>query len=468
MIINKFKIFESLSLESIESGSYLNESEVLDEGIISSVKNFFSRMLGGAVSKIDNLLKKYEEEEEDYWKEWVDARNRFVEAEVLSKESKLDNVDRARYEEQKERIKVLQRQIESNRETINDSIIKRINAIIKDSPRLTDYYEMKKAQLDEEIAKKSYQELKGSTDDEIIHEIFDDVIQKAVDASRKKNKMFKEKYGEEYNKFYEAPDNDNNDDLSVSGIKINDLTTKPLSDLQLKLKQLNPNKLDSLSKYLEKELKKIKEQKDDDIKNVKNRTIDKNAVSREIDDVNKKYKNRIENLQDKINYLDQLLLSSRGSDYTPKKLEVEIKEDPEIVTDKTEEEIGSKKEVDDAVKAVIADTEKVEKKPDIKKVELVLNDKVKKNFQDAKGTIEEAVGKITDSDFLHLKNDLIGLFGKLVFYYNKLNSNVVSKTVEFGLIDFATEIYKFKKSKNLLSKDLSDKDLETLFNKYQK
>ena len=468
MIINKFKIFETLTIESIESGNYLNESELLDEGIVSSVKNFFSRMLGGSVSKIDSLLKKYKDKEEEYWKEWVDARNKYSEADVLSKEGKLDNVDRAKYDEQKERIKVLQRQIESNRRDINDSIVKQVNSIVKDSSRLKDYYEMKRAQLDEEIAKRSYEELKDSSSDESIHEIFDDVIQKAVDASRKKNKMFKEKYGEEYSKFYEAPDNDNDDDLSVAGIKISDLTSKPLADLQSKLKELNPNKLDSLAKYLEKELKKVKEQKDEDVKNLKNKNVDKQVISREIDDINKKYKNQITNLQDKVDYMDQLMLASKGSNYVPKKLDVEIKSNPEIVTDKTEDELGSKETVDTAVKTVISDTEKIEKNPDIKKVELVLNDRVKKNFENAKATIEESVGKIIDSDFAHLKNDMIGLFGKLVFYYKKLNSTIASKTVEFGLIDFATEIYKYKKEKNALSKDLSDKDLETLFAKYQK
>jgi hypothetical protein len=467
MIIDKFKLFESLSIGAIERGEHrtiLNESEMLDEGILSSITNFFSRMLGGSVAKIDKILRRYEDAELEYWIDWADARGKFSEADALSKEAKSDPIQKSKYEEQKERIKKLQSQVEGKRKDILDALTRQANAIIKDSERLKDYWEMKKAKIDEDVARESYKEVKNSTDDETIHQLFDNEIQRAAKIARDKDAKFKEKYGPlSSGKFFDQAPNagsNDDDDLSVAGIKITDLISKPISELQSKLKVIPLDKLDEILKYLEKELKKIKDQRDDDIKNIKGKS-DKDQIGREIDDITKKVKPIIDVMWSKINYIDQLLLANVGIDK-------EIKKNPEMVTDITKKELGAEG-TDKAVTAAIAQTAEVVKKPDVDAVTEVISDQVKKNFDTARGTIEESVGESIDDDaYTHLKNDMIALYGKLVIYYNKLKKGVPSKTLEFGLIDFAAQLYKFKKENDSLKKDLTDDELEKQLDKYSK
>lgn len=443
MIIDKFKLFESLSIGAIERGEYkisLNESEQLDEGVLSSIGNFFSRMLGGAVSKLDKILRKYKDNELDYWTDWADARGRFVEADVLSKEAKSDPVDRMKYEEQKERVKKLQAQVESKRKDINDALARQASNIIKDSTRLKDYWEMKKAKVDEEAARESFNEIKKSSDDSTLHDLFDTEIQKAAKAARKKDAEFKEKYGSvSSGKFDQAPDED--EDLSVAGIKIKDLLSKPISEIQQKLKSISADKLSDILSYLEKELKKIKDQKEDDIKNIKNRISDKDQQAKEIDDISKKVKTAIDLIQSKINYIDQLLLAAKGK-------KEEKASDTSAKTDTSTD-----------------DTKKEDVKKEEKSAVAIDTTQVKKNFNEAKGTIEEAIGeKLDDAVFEHLKTDLFALFEMII----KAKPEMSQKTLQFGLIDFAVQLYKYKEKANLLKKDLSKADLDKQFDKYTK
>ena len=462
MIINKFKLFESLSIGAIERGEHIaiiNESENLDEGILSSITNFFSRMLGGSVAKLDKIIRKYKENELDYWTNWADTRGRNAEAEVLSKEAKSDPVQKMKYTEQLERLKKLETQVEERRNNVNDALVRQATLIIKDSERLKDYWEMKKAAIDEDVAKESFDEVKKSTDNDTIHDLFDTQIQRAAKIAKQKDAEFKAKYGtlSSGSFFDQAPPEES--DLSVAGIKIQDLISKPLNSVQGKLKELTSDRLEDVLKFIEKELKKIKDQREDDIRSAKSHG-DKAQQNKEIEDITKKVKFIIDNLQTKADYIDQLILSSKG-------IKQDIKSNPEIVTDITKKELGTEG-TDKAVVTAIAQAAEVSK-PSTEKVEMVITDQVKKNFENAKGTIEEAVGTKIDAEaYKHLKNDLIALYGKLVFFYTKLNKNVPSKTMEFGLIDFATQLYKFKASNNLLNKDLSSAELEKQFDKYEK
>lgn len=459
----KFKTFENLSIGAIERGelkTLLNESE-LSEGVLSSITNYFSRMLGGSVAKIDKILGKYKDNEIEYWKNWADARGKMAEVDSLATVAKSDPIEKIKYAEQKERIKKLQDQVEKKKENTNDALVRQANGIIKDSARLKDYWEMKKAKVDEEAARESYAEVKKSTDDDTIHDLFDTEIARAAKIAKAKDAEFREKHGNLSDGKFLDQASDADEDLSIAGIKIKDLIAKPISELQQKLKGVSSEQLKSISDYLEKEMKKVKDQRDDDIRSTKNKS-DKNQISKDIDDITKKVKPAIDVMQAKIDYIDQLMLSSKGG------LKQEIKSNPEIVTDNTKKELGAEG-TDKAVQTAIAKTAEVVKTPDAGAVTKVITDQVKKNFEEAKGTIEEAIGeKIEDSYYAHLKNDLISLYGKLVFYYQKLNKEVSSKTLEFGLMDFAAELYSFKKKNNILNKDLSSAELEKQFAKYQK
>jgi len=411
---------------------------------LSSITNFFSRMLGGSVAKLDKILRDYKENELQYWLDWADARSRYNEAEALSRAAKSDNVQQMKYEEQKNRIKKLIDQVEKKKVDIEDSILRQSNAIIKDSTRLKDYWEMKKAKVDEDVAKESYAEIKKSTTDETIHDLFDTKIQKAVKIADEKDKKFQEQYGSlSSGKFFDqAPDDQSDNDLKVSGIKISDLISKPIGDLQAKLKTIDSDKLETILKYLVDKLKDIKTQRDEDIKSVKDRIQDKSQIGKEIDDLNKSVKPAIDSIQSKVDYINQLLLSSKGGS---------VEEKPVTKPVTTE--------------APAAEVKKEESKPEPKQEQTVDLSQVKKNFQEAKGTIEEALGEQIDDDvFAHLRNDLIALYGMIM----NANKGMSSKTLQFGLIDFAEGLYKYKSQNNSLKKDLTQKELDKQFEKYTK
>lgn len=461
MLISNFKIFESLTLGAYERGEHVQLlGESLNEGVLSSITNFFSKMLGGGVDKLDKLLNKYKENELQYWTDWADARSRMNKAEAMFREAR-DQVDKLKYEEQKERIKKLISQVESRRQDVAASIAKQAEHVIKDSTRLKDYYDMKKAKVDETVARESFDIVKNSTDDETIHDLFDNNISAAVKAAREKYGNFQKKYGnvdDKESSFYKDTTDDG--ELKVAGIKISDIITKPLSEIQERLKSMQPDALEDVLKFLEKESKKVKERRDDEVKRIKNKVADKDKQAADVDDVMQKAKGTLDGIEKKTGYIDQLLLSVHN-------IGKEIKKNPEIVTDKTPEELGPKNTTAAIGKAVAAAS--TDGNPTVKDVETVIDVKVDKNFEQAKGIIEEEVGEeIEDGIYAHLVHDLVALYGKLVFYYKGLNQNIGSKSLVIGLIDFAGEVYKYKKKNNKLGSNLSEKELDGLFEKYQK
>lgn len=441
MILDKFKTFESIS-NSLDKGIPINES--LDEGVISSVTNFLSKMFGGAVSKIDKILDKYKTAEVDYWKDWADARGKSAEAEVLAKVAKTDVIQQAKYKEQQARIDKLLKQVEDKRADVKDALERQAKSIIKNSDRLNDYWNMKKAVLDEQAARESYSVVKKSTDNETIHDLFDNEIQKAAKKAKEKEAEFKAEYG---GKKFKDSEDDDDDDYSVSGIKMKDLMTRSLSDMKPQLKTLDGDEIKTLLDAFNREIK-------DKTEYFKNTISDKDELFKEKSELSKR-------TQPILDFIKTLV-------GTTKDVKKEVKQEPDVVTDVTAKEIGAEnvnKAVDDAVATASAEV----KNPGVKDVVGVITDQVKKNFQSAKGSIEEAVGgPIEDSHYTHLKNDMIALYGKLSFYYEKLGSKLTSKTLEFGLIDFASEILKYKKKKGLLTKDLPKADLEKLFDTYSK
>lgn len=460
-MIRSFKLFESLSIGMIERGEYLTvltESERVDEGIFSDIKNYFSKMLGGSVDKLDKLLRKHKENELEYWTEWADARGRYNKADALYKESK-DPVDKMKYEEQRERVKRLISQVESKRRDVSDSIMKQAQNVIKDSQRLKDYFDAKKSKVDEEVARESYNMVRKTTDDDTIHDLFDNNITKAVETARQKNAKFKEKYGDS---FASAPEPSESGELTVAGVKIADILDKSLSQIHDKLKEMPADSLQDVSKFLDKEIKRRKDKYDALIKRIKATVPDKEQQSKQIDDATNDYAADIQEIDAKIAAIDQLILAAKN-------VSKEIKKNPEIVAGKTEDELGPRT-TNTAIHTAISQTaHKTGEKPNAEKVELTISQTTKSNFAEAKNIVEETVGEeIDDVHYKHLINDLVALYGKLTFYYKELQHNVTSKTLEISLIDFAAEVYKYKKKNNLLGSDLSAKDLDRLYDKYEK
>jgi hypothetical protein len=438
MIVNKFKIFESLTLGAIERGEHkaLLESESLDEGILSSITNYFSKMFGGAIDKLDKILEKYKASEIEYWSDWADARSKAAELDVVSKEAKTDTLQQTKYKEQRARIDKLQKEVENKRTNTKDALERQAKNIIKDSARLADYWDLKKAVLDEQAARESFAEVKKTTDDETIHDLFDNEIQRAAKKAKEKEASFKEEHGGPQ----AANDDESSEDFVVNGIKMDDMFEKSLSELEPKIDALDIASLRKLYGAYDTELK------DKDIWN--KRTM--NA-----DEAKKTSAEMWADARPKMKYMQDLIRK------TPT-IAKDLTNNTDIVTDATHKEVPDPAKV---IQTAIAETPA--RNPDVKAVEEDISKYADKFFTDNRFMIENKVGEMKDEEYKHLQNDLIGLFGKLTFYYKQKSQKVDFNTMR-TVLNFAKDVYDYKKSKGKLASDLSDKELNTLFDKISK
>jgi hypothetical protein len=446
MLIDNFKLFESLSIGAIERGGCRRLYESLDEGVLSSIANFFSKMVGGSVTKLDKILRKYEDAELDYWKDWADARGKLAEVDVLASQTHVDPIQVARYKEQRERIQKLVQQVDKKRDDVKDALTRQATSIIKDSERLKDYWEVKKAKIDEDAARQSFAEIKKSSDDDSIHDLFDTEIQRASKAAKKKEEEFKNKYPG--NTFSQAPTEDASG-LIVAGINIKDLMMKPIADIQGKLKALS-------NAEMKKVLDVFNDTINDEIKFIKATVSDKDQQFKQTSEIFK-------NTKPKLDYIKQLLVS--GDEGGTKQ---EIKNDADMVTDVTKKELGNDG-TDKAIQTAVKETPAPAKgSAEAKDVEKNITKVANKFFADMRFVIEDKTGVMDDKIFNHLQNDLTNLFGKLTFYYKQKNKETDFKVLQMGIVNFASEVYDFKKAKKKLGVDLSDAELTTVFNKFIK
>jgi len=165
----------------------------VNEGLWNSFKNALSRFFGGAVSKIDKILKEYRENSEEYWERWADARDKIVSANTMLAGIR-DPLQRERYREELTRAERLMKQVESTKDDINKSLAKQGNILTNGSDRLKDYWDLEKAKAEHDIAKEAYEKVKHITDDEDVEKLYSEIAKK-LEAAKAREKDFTEKYG---------------------------------------------------------------------------------------------------------------------------------------------------------------------------------------------------------------------------------------------------------------------------------
>jgi len=172
---------------------------------------------------------------------------------------------------------------------------------------------------------------------------------------------------------------------------------------------------------------------------------------------------RCATLEIKINYLQK----PRGAntDNTKREIVADVKKNTEMVTPATNQELGTDK-VTQTISTAITNTEKTVEQPAVEDVEENITKQIDKFFADSRSIIEENTGEMPDKAYGHLKNDLVGLFGKLTFYYKKEKKEMNLRSVQMGVVNFATEIFNYKKDRKKLEVDLADKELDELFDTY--
>lgn len=466
----KFSQFELIK-ESLEAGDVSKAYAILEadgvdinEGVFTSIKNYLSKMLGGRVSKLDKLIRKYKDNEDDYWENWADGNAKQVRAVAALEELSAHDPEHRKYDEAKKMSERLLLQIEDTRSKVNASINKQSDLITKNNTRLTDYWNLAKAKADEDVANDALDQAKKGSDEHTINVLYDR-LQKVVKEAKERDDAFSKSYGNAA----KGKDDENSDSITdrLGIFQPDEIICQDYNDEDVK------SELDNLSP-------EAKKKAEDRIKNLM-RTIN-GKLQREMSSLEAKSKNAgesalrtissdkaelsktankfIKNLERNQDHLQKI--SSTFNSKAKENITKDIKTNPDIVTPITKSELGPdkvEKVIDNTINQTLTDV----KSPSTKDVNKTINDGVDKFFDTAKDTIDDDVKEVLDAQtYKHLKNDMIGLYGKLTFAYKGKDL----KTLQFDVLRFAINIYDYKKKHKKLDVDLTDDELAKQFDDF--
>jgi hypothetical protein len=165
------------------------ETQKLEEGLMTNLKNWLSRNFGGAVSKIDSYLNSWRDNEKEYVKDKDKAESDIyqldLERSAMKKDPALYKANEASVRELKKKVLALGNLREKNLALLESKLKK----VIKENKRLADYYELKKSKIEVDIAKDLLDNYKWDKvkEDEIYARYSD-----ALEEVKRKEKDFKD------------------------------------------------------------------------------------------------------------------------------------------------------------------------------------------------------------------------------------------------------------------------------------
>lgn len=156
----------------IQKFNQFDKKEGLNEGLISGVFNFLSKLFGGRINDLDGIVKRYERNEADYWTRWARANHDYNRASLLRDKSD-DKTERKKQSEMIELSRALIRQVNRTRSQVNDALNRQAMLLVRNNRRLREYWETKLAQADERVANKSYEKLRKHVDEDTLSDLYD-------------------------------------------------------------------------------------------------------------------------------------------------------------------------------------------------------------------------------------------------------------------------------------------------------
>ncbi len=176
-----FKEWESQNINEKDSG-------------LDKIINWLSSNFGGSISKIDALLSDINSIETKYSKEWNDIQTDIDALEVKKAQTKSDPAEAKKLERMIDRNQKLLTALGKKRKADIDKIDSKVEKITKGKQRLISYWNLKKAELEADLAEKLYKMAKDLTDESIADDLYDKYKKAALDA-KKKDEKFREKFG---------------------------------------------------------------------------------------------------------------------------------------------------------------------------------------------------------------------------------------------------------------------------------
>jgi len=180
MLLN-FKEWESQNLNEKDSS-------------LDKIMNWLSSNFGGTISKIDSLLSDINSIETQYSKDWNDIQTDIDALEVKKAQTKSDPAEAKKLERMIDRNQKLLTALNKKRKADISKVDDRVEKLVKGKQRLVSYWNLKKSELEADLAEKMYKMAKDLTDDSVADELYDKYKKAALDA-KEKDERFREKFG---------------------------------------------------------------------------------------------------------------------------------------------------------------------------------------------------------------------------------------------------------------------------------
>lgn len=161
---------------------------------IDKIMNWLSSNFGGTISKIDSLLSNISSIETQYSKDWNDIQTDIDALEVKKAQTKSDPAESKKLERMIDRNQKLVVALNKKRKADIDKIDSKVEKLTKGKQRLVSYWNLKKSELEADLAEKMYKMAKDLTDESIADDLYDKYKEAALQAKAKDEK-FREKFG---------------------------------------------------------------------------------------------------------------------------------------------------------------------------------------------------------------------------------------------------------------------------------
>jgi hypothetical protein len=179
-------------LLNFKEWEYQNINEK-DAGL-DKIVNWLSSNFGGSISKIDNLLSDISSIETKYSQEWNEIQTDIDALEIQKAQAKSDPAEAKKIERMIDRNQKLLSALSKKRKADIDKIDSKVEKITKSNQRLISYWNLKKSELEADLAENLYKMAKDLTDESIADDLYNKYKKAALDA-KKKDDRFREKFG---------------------------------------------------------------------------------------------------------------------------------------------------------------------------------------------------------------------------------------------------------------------------------
>lgn len=169
MLLENFKIYSACKDALIESygdieiakrkvlsqysevrEDYLEENLILiKEGLGDKIINFFSKVVGGDIKKLDKIIRDMKEEEIKFINDEHEAESKFYKLSAALAQLKKDKADKAEQDlviVKLNKIQKLIKDLVSSHNSVMGELEKQVNIIIKENKRKAEYYNLKRAE----------------------------------------------------------------------------------------------------------------------------------------------------------------------------------------------------------------------------------------------------------------------------------------------------------------------------------